>query len=267
MGVWGAELAAARAAAAAAAAVAARMQAGIATRAKDDGSPVTDADLAADAAVRGVLADAFPRDAMLSEEAADGPARLAARRVWIVDPIDGTREFAAGGTGWAVQVALVADGRLVLGVLAMPAIGRLLWGVVGEGAGIVDAAGERPLAPVRGGDVLVASDSRRNRESLVRIRAALSEFACITSTSVGVKVDRLLAGEASLYPHARDIYEWDAAAPAAVLIAAGGTATALSGAELAWNTPAARCPGLLFTVRDDHRSLADRLAAAGLAVG
>jgi 3'-phosphoadenosine 5'-phosphosulfate (PAPS) 3'-phosphatase len=265
-----ADLAAARRAAHDAAVVAMAMQRGIASRPKGDGSPVTDADLAADAAIAAVLAGHRGHDAVLSEEAADGPARLGARRLWIIDPIDGTREYAAGGSAWAVQIALVEDGRLVLGVLDMPALGCVLWGVPGQGAGIADAAGERALqAPSAAAPpVLVGSDSVRNRDHLARVRAALPEYACITSTSVGVKVERMLAGAASLYVHPRPIREWDAAAPAAVLAAAGGDATALDGRPLAWNTPAARCAGLLFALPGlpgGHPAMAARLAAAGLA--
>lgn len=246
-------------------AIARQMQAGIEPTAKADGSPVTPGDLAADAVIRHHLTTHFPADAILSEEAADDARRLANRRVWIIDPIDGTKDYVAGGAGWAVQIALAVDGRIALGVLEMPGHGTQLAGVPGAGATIVDADGARALVPVhRAGTTLIASSSARNAAALVRIRAALPEFAVTTCTSVGVKVFHILRGDADLYVHARRINEWDAAAPAAVLAAAGGTATGFDGTDLVYNTPGALCPGLLFSSRADHPQLARRLGEAGL---
>ena len=246
-------------------AIARQMQAGIEPVAKSDGSPVTPGDLAADAVIRHHLTMHFPGDAILSEEAADDPARLANRRVWIIDPIDGTKDYVAGGAGWAVQVALAIDGRTVLGVLDLPGYGTQLSGVPGAGATVVDADGVRPLVPLTGaGTTIIASSSPRNAASLAVIRAALPEFAFTTCTSVGVKVFHILRGEADVYVHARRINEWDAAAPAAVLAAAGGNATAFDGVELAYNTPDARCLGLLFSTRADHAQLVRRLRDAGV---
>jgi 3'-phosphoadenosine 5'-phosphosulfate (PAPS) 3'-phosphatase len=241
------------------------MQAGIAATDKADGSPVTPGDLAADQIIRHLLEAHFPGDAILSEEVADSAARLDHARVWIIDPIDGTKDYLAGGTGWAVQIALAVDGVLVLGVLDMPGLGTQLAGIPGQGATIVDADGARALvASATPCTTLIASSSSRNAESLVRIRAALPEFACTTCTSVGVKVHHILQGDADLYVHARQIHEWDVAAPAAVLAAAGGTATALAGEPLRYNSNAGRCPGLVFSTRPDHAAVVQRLAHAGL---
>ena len=256
------DLACAIAAARAAGETAIALQSTAGRRSKADGSPVTDGDLAADAAIRRHLP---PGDAILSEEITDDPVRLTRSRVWIIDPIDGTRDYAAGEPTWTVQVALVVDGALRLGALDMTGLGVRLVGVVGVGAWIDHGDGWQPIVanPLHR-DLMVASASARNRESLTLLRACLPEFANETSTSVGLKVWRLLQAGPDLYPHTRDIYEWDAAAPAAVLIAAGGTATDAGGRELPWNTPSAKCRGLLYSTRSDHQAIAARLLAAGL---
>ncbi len=259
------ELSVALAAAREAAETARSMQAGIGSIAKADGSPVTPGDLAADAIIRHHLASQFPDDGILSEELADAPERLGKRRVWIIDPIDGTKEYVAGGDSWAVQIGLAIDGVIRLGVLDMPGLGVCLSGIPGAGAWCRDAQGVSPLVPqTPRANVLVASASERNAPALIKLRESLPEFSAITATSVGVKVLLLLQGEADLYAHTRKIHEWDSAAPAAVLLAAGGHATALDGGPLLFNTPQGRSAGLLFSVRADHAALATRLAAAGI---
>lgn len=250
--------------------IALQMQAGIASTAKADGSPVTPGDLAADQVIRHHLLAAFPDDALLSEEATDDAVRLGNRRVWIIDPIDGTKDYVAGGAGWAIQIALAIDGKLVLGVLDLPRERTQLTGVISAGgtrATIHDELGVRDLiAPAAPVTTLIASSSARNAQALIRLRATLPEYACTTCTSVGVKVHRMLRGEADLYVHTRQIHEWDVAAPAAVLIAAGGSATALDGSPLTCNTASGRSPGLVFSTRSDHQALVARLAAAGLSI-
>ena len=245
--------------------IALQMQAGIDSVAKADGSPVTAGDLAADQVIRHHLLTAFPDDALLSEEVADDAARLGNRRVWIIDPIDGTKDYIAGGAGWAIQIALAIDGVLVLGVLDLPRERTQLTGVVGHGATIIDQHGVRALTiPTSPITTLIASSSARNAHALLVLRAALPEYACTTCTSVGVKVHRMLQGEADLYVHTRPIHEWDVAAPAAVLSAAGGRATALDGSVLISNSTSGRTPGLVFSTRSDHQAVVQRLAAAGL---
>lgn len=259
------ELAIASLAARAAGQVALGMQGGICATDKADGSPVTPGDLAADQVIRHHLEMHFPNDAILSEEAADSALRLGRQRVWIIDPIDGTKDYIAGGDGWAVQIALAVEGVVVLGVLELAACNVHLAGIVGCGATIVDHRGSRNLfAPTTALTTMIGSSSQRNASSLVEIRAALPEFAFTSCTSVGVKVHRILRGEADLYVHAREIHEWDVAAPAAVLLAAGGFATALDGDDLIYNTPQGRCAGLVFSTRADHHVLVERLRASGV---
>lgn len=246
-------------------ATALQMQGAVQAVDKADGSPVTPGDLAADAIVRQHLTLNFPGDAILSEEEADAPARLGNRRLWIIDPIDGTKDYVAGSGEWAVQVALAVDGVLALGVLDLPAEGRCLVGVPGHGAWLLDADGQRPLTiDPANHDVLITSQSKRNREAVARVSAALPEFRAIHATSVGVKVWRMMSGHAGLYVHPRPLAEWDAAAPAAVLIAAGGHVTDLAGAPLRFNSPGGRCQGLVYSKRADHGTLITRMAAAGV---
>ena len=260
------ELAVARAAARAAGAEALRLQAGIGSRPKADGSPVSDGDLAADRIVREAIGSHFPADAILSEELADERSRLASRRLWIIDPIDGTRSYVAGGGEWCVQVALAIDGVVVLGVLDLPARGIAVWAAAGLGGGQADVAGERPLTPVDGArDILAGGTSERNRQQLARILDALPEFTHLPAQSVGVKAAQILLGEADLFIHSRRIAEWDAAAPAAVIQYAGGTATDLAGGALRFNTAEGTVPGFVFSRRTDHAGLVSRIAAAGIA--
>ncbi len=247
--------------------LAASLQGLVQSRTKVVGSPFTDADLAADVVLRAHLKTHFPEDGILSEEGAKDPARHAARRVWIIDPIDGTSEYVRGDGQWAVQIALAVDGELRLGVVVIPREGVALVGVPGTGGSIITPEGARPLAATPcARATLIASSSKRNAAALSQVRAALPEFTLKSATSVGVKVWRMLAGQADLYVHARRIHEWDVAAPAAVLDAAGGHATDLGGLAFRFNQPEPTMPGLLFSTRADHAELARRLRASGVVV-
>lgn len=260
------ELALARHAARAAGAEALRLQAGVPRRDKADGSPVSDGDLAADRIVREAISCEFPGDAILSEECADDRARLASRRLWIIDPIDGTRSYVEGGSEWCVQIALAVDGQAVLGVLDLPARGLQVWAARGLGGGSRDAGGDGALRPMDGvRDVLAGGSSERNRPHLQRVLAALPEFTRLPAHSVGVKAAQILLGEADLFVHPRRIAEWDAAAPAAVIAHAGASATDLAGAPLRFNSASGQVPGLVFSRRADHAGICARLAAAGIA--
>lgn len=224
-------------------------------------------DAAAQAWLAAALGHARPGDAVLSEEAADDPARLLADRVWIVDPLDGTREFAerTPDGGWrddfAVHVALWERGAgLSAGAVALPARG-VVHGTVGAGpqqpADDVDhvdhvddvLAGRRPLR-------LAASRSRP--PAFVTALAARGDVELVPMGSAGVKVAAVVEGTVDAYVHAGGQYEWDSAAPVAVASAAGLVCTRLDGSPLEYNRPDPWLPDLFVC----HPALAPHLRAA-----
>jgi len=179
------------------------------------------------------LAEARPDDAVLSEESPDDPARLAAARVWIVDPLDGTREFSEGRTDWAVHVALWSQGSLVAGAVALPALRELH-----------RTKPPTPLPPVpdRPARVLV---SRTRPPAWAEGLAERLGGELYPMGSAGAKAMAVLRGEADVYAHAGGQYEWDSAAPVAVAAAAGLSPTRLDGSPLVYNQPSPYLPDLL----------------------
>jgi 3'(2'), 5'-bisphosphate nucleotidase len=214
---------------------------------KADGSPVTEADRNADLLIRGGLRAAFPADAILSEETADDPSRLSNRRLWLVDPIDGTKGFIEGNDEWAVQVALAIDGVLALGVLGA-ADGSTWWGIPGLGAGCISGGVARPVSAQAGPAVLLTSHREQDASPLLR---RLDGWQHVRCHSVGHKVVRMLSGRGGVYVHRRPLDEWDVAAPAAVISAAGGRALGPDGSELRFNSSTGKCPGIACGVRDE----------------
>jgi 3'(2'), 5'-bisphosphate nucleotidase len=186
------------------------------------------------------LATRRPGDAVLSEEGIDDKARLAAQRVWIVDPLDGTREFGEEGrTDWAVHVALwerggSGMGRLTVGAVALPAQGRVLSTVHPPA---------RPGSAVTPTIRLVVSRSRAPQ--LVRDVARKLNAELVPCGSAGAKVATVITGETDAYLHAGGFYEWDTAAPVAVARAAGYHASRIDGAELTYNRENPLLPDIL----------------------
>jgi 3'(2'), 5'-bisphosphate nucleotidase len=199
------------------------------------------------------LAAGRPGDVVLSEEGADDPARLTARRVWIVDPLDGTREFGEPGrTDWAVHVALWERGDasgsadLTAGAVALPAQGRVLSAAPGDGARSDGAGGAGGNAGTQGRDGrvrIVVSRTRAPR--LVRIIADLIDAELAPLGSAGAKVAAVVCGQADAYVHAGGFYEWDTAAPVAVARAAGCHASRIDGSPLAYNQANLLMPDIL----------------------
>jgi 3'(2'), 5'-bisphosphate nucleotidase len=179
------------------------------------------------------LAARRPGDFVLSEEAADNPARLAADRVWIVDPLDGTREFGESGrTDWAVHVALWERGAgLTAGAVALPAQGKVL----------------STLAPPAGSPDEAAGDLLRVVVSRTRAPQFVSKMGVevVPLGSAGAKVSAVVLGEADAYIHGGGFYEWDTAAPVAVARAAGFHASRIDGAELVYNQADLVVPDIL----------------------
>jgi 3'(2'), 5'-bisphosphate nucleotidase len=188
------------------------------------------------------LADRRPGDVVLSEEGADNPARLGARRVWIVDPLDGTREFGEPGrTDWAVHVALWESdpGDLTAGAVALPARSEVLSTLEPPP---VPSSGPRPAsaaAPLR----IVVSRSRP--PSFVRNISGLLSAELVPLGSAGAKVAAVISGEVDAYVHGGGFYEWDTAAPVAVARAAGFHASRIDGSALAYNQADLLMPDIL----------------------
>lgn len=176
-----------------------------------------------------------PADALLSEEGDDSSARLSADRIWIVDPLDGTREFGeAGRADWAVHVALVVDGQLVVGAVSLPA------------QHVTYATGARLPAhhELSGQPRIVASRSRP--PAVVAEVAGKLDARTLELGSAGAKAMAVVRGDADVYVHAGGQYEWDSAAPVAVALAAGLHASRLDGAPLVYNQPDPYLPDLVI---------------------
>lgn len=225
----------ARAAGAAILAIRAR---GCAVETKPDASPVTEADRAAEALIlQGLAPLCIP---VVAEEAeAAGAASLVAGEYWLVDPLDGTREFAAGRDEFTVNIGLVRHGRPVLGAVMLPATDELFLGIVGQGAW-KEADGRR--APIRArqvpaeGPTIYASSHHRHAPRLAAWLAA-HRPARVLHIGSAQKFCRLAEGRGDLYPRLGTTMEWDTAAPQAVLEAAGGACTTPDGAALGYGKP------------------------------
>jgi len=179
------------------------------------------------------LAKARPDDAVLSEEGADDPVRLRSERVWIVDPLDGTREFSElDRDDWAVHVALWQGGELIAGAVALPAQGITL------STPTVAAPPAAPEAPR-----IVVSRTRPPAIAL-QVRDALNGVL-VEMGSAGAKVAAVVQGRADVYVHAGGQYEWDSAAPVAVARAAGLHTSRIDGSPLLYNRPDPLLPDLV----------------------
>ena len=193
------------------------------------------------------LAEARPGDAVLSEEGIDDPARLDAERVWIIDPLDGTRDFSEPGrTDWAVHVALVVAERPVAAAVALPAQGVTLSTLDAPRPGPLPGAAPR----------LVLSRSRPPQVAYALADALGATLAPLGSA--GAKAMAVARGDAEVYVHAGGQYEWDSCAPTAVASAAGFWVSRLDGSELRYNQPDPYLPDLLIC----HPSLTDPALAA-----
>ena len=197
------------------------------------------------------LARQRPGDALLSEEGKDSPERLSASRVWIVDPLDGTREFGEPGrTDWAVHVALWEKGDLTAGAVALPAQDRVLSTadpVTGPGGGSKSTSITLRLVVSR----------TRPPDFAVRL-AETTGAELVPLGSAGAKAAAVICGDAEAYVHSGGQYEWDSAAPVAVAVAAGLHASRIDGSKLRYNQDPPSVPDILIC----QAALADMLLGA-----
>jgi 3'(2'), 5'-bisphosphate nucleotidase len=210
-------------------------------RSKDDASPVTEADEKAEALMLRKLAALTPDIPVVAEEAvtASGKIPHVGARFWLVDPLDGTKEFISRNGEFTVNVALIEDGAPVVGAVLAPALGRLFGGAVGEIAFVESETGRRPIRcrlPPPAGLTVVASRSHGDAAALERFLAGRTVAKVINAGS-SLKLCLIAAGEADLYPRLGRTMEWDIAAGHAVLSAAGGRVTEIGGAPLAYGKP------------------------------
>jgi 3'(2'), 5'-bisphosphate nucleotidase len=219
-------------------------------RAKADESPVTAADEAAEAVILEGLATLSPDIPVVAEErvAAGKVPDLAGGRFWLVDPLDGTKEFLSRNGEFTVNIALIEDRSPVLGVVLAPARGLMWWGVVGESAWIRGNGDARPIAVrprPKSGIVAVASRSHRDAET----DAFLAEEGATDLISAGssLKFCLVAEGKADVYPRFGPTMEWDTAAGHAVLLAAGGHMTTRDGKPFLYQKPGFKNPGFIAT--------------------
>jgi 3'(2'), 5'-bisphosphate nucleotidase len=223
---------------------------------KVDGSPVTTADEAAEAVIRDCLNRLAPSMPIISEEHASRvkPERLssAAGSYFLVDPLDGTREFIAGRDEYTINIAVISDGAPALGIITAPALDLAWRGIVGRGAERIELAGHKTSRPsaihtraAPDANDLVILLSRSHLDT--RTRAYIEGFASAKLVQCGssIKFCRLAEGSADLYPRLAPTHDWDIAAGHAILKAAGGHVAAPDGAPLVYGTSELLIPAFL----------------------
>ncbi len=224
---------------------------------KSPGSPVCEVDLAIDDMLRQRLSALLPDAGWLSEETADKPDRLARERIWVVDPIDGTRDYIRGRTGWAVSVALVEAGRVVIGVLDAPARGELWRATAGAGATL----NGRPLTASARTDF---AGARVPTDALPKADRDLTMVE--KPNSIALRMTMVADDRADLVATLRWGNEWDIAAAALIAREAGGAVTDALGAELTFNKADPRAFGVITSSRGIHQAALDRLEGRARAI-
>jgi 3'(2'), 5'-bisphosphate nucleotidase len=191
------------------------------------------------------LREVRPEDGLLSEEEKDNPERLAKSRVWIVDPVDGTREYGEERADWAVHVGMAVDGEAVLGAVAMPGLD-----LTGTGGGTVLRSDQpRPLPAAPEKLRMVVSRTRPAKEAVAVAERLDAEL--VPMGSAGAKAMAVILGQADIYLHSGGQYEWDSMAPVAVAQAHGLHCSRIDGSPLVYNQQDVYLPDLLIC-RKEH---------------
>jgi len=218
---------------------------------KTPGSPVSEADLAVDAFLKRELGKLLPAAGWLSEESQDTDKRLSKDLIWLVDPIDGTRDFIRGRPGWSVSVALISAGRPLIGTLVAPARGEVWSAIAGQGSW-------------RNGERLRASTRQQFSASRVpadHLEADDRDLTCVYKpNSIALRIAMVASDEADLVATLRWGYEWDIAAATLIAREAGAAVTDAFGDPLAYNKRDPRAFGLLVTAPAIHEAAVERLA-------
>jgi 3'(2'), 5'-bisphosphate nucleotidase len=225
---------------------------GFAVQGKADRSPVTEADVAAERHIVRGLRELTPQLAVVAEEeVAAGASPAVGERFWLVDPLDGTREFVARNGEFSVNIGLVERGEPLLGAVAVPASGLIYAGQRGAGAFVQEGRRRRPIAcrerPAAGATVL-ASRSHRDEQRLARYLAT-ERVAQVQRLGSSWKFARIAEGAADLYPRHGRTMEWDTAAGHALLAAAGGQVLDMSGIPLTYGKPGFENPDFVARAR------------------
>ena len=224
---------------------------------KVPGHPVCDIDLEVDSFLRERLTELDPEAGWLSEETLDLSDRIERRRLWVVDPIDGTRDYLRGRPGWCVSVALVEDRVPIVGVLDAPARGEHWAAARGKGAW---RNGERLRVSGR-------TEFRGARVPADQLPADDSDLVAVAKpNSIALRIALVAAGEADLVATLKWGFEWDIAAAALIASEAGATVSGALGQPLAFNTASGEAFGVLVATPGIHRHAADRLRERALAI-
>ncbi len=228
----------------------------IARERKADGTPVSEADKAVDSVLAARLKDARPDYGWLSEESLENERRLTARRVWILDPIDGTREFLRGGDGWTIALCLVEDGSPVLSAVVNPVRGEFYEARAGMGAFLngrrISASGQQELAGAR---VAVSAEALAKG----KWRPPWPGAVPVGANSSIYRLALIASGRADASFALNPKWEWDIAAGALLVSEAGGVVTGKTGAPLTFNSAEAKVASLAAAAPGLHRVLIERL--------
>lgn len=194
------------------------------------------------------LREQRPDDGLLSEEEKDNPERLAKSRVWIVDPVDGTREYGEERTDWAVHVGLAIEGKPVMGAVGLPGVGKVL-----------RTDRPQPVPPAPSKLRMVVSRTRPAKEATEVAERLDAEL--VPMGSAGAKAMSIILGDADIYLHSGGQYEWDSCAPVAVALAHGLHCSRIDGSPLIYNQADVYMPDLLICRKEHAERVLNEVAA------